>query len=89
MSDSIVNFRVDTDLKNAFELAAKKADQTISQMLRAYMRETVAQYMTTNAQGSLLEAKKPAKSTKVSTKAKKQPKSGVGGFMGKILERGM
>lgn len=53
MGEKIINFRVDEDLKNSFEIVAKSMDLTASQMLRAYMREKVAEYMKSKSQGSL------------------------------------
>lgn len=63
MTDKIINFRVDENLKNAFELIAKNNDLTTSQMLRAFMRDSVANYMKNNAQQSLL-VQQPAKQKK-------------------------
>lgn len=60
MNEKIINFRVDENLKNAFEMIAKNKDLTSSQMLRAFMRETVDEYMKENAQQSLL---KPSSTT--------------------------
>lgn len=37
----IINIRVENELKDAFEALAKQRDLTISQMIRAYMREQV------------------------------------------------
>lgn len=56
-----MTFRVDEDLKKAFEKVAEKADLTSSQMLRHFMRDVVDDYMKKNAQGSLLEQKKKGK----------------------------
>lgn len=67
MNEKIINFRVDENLKNAFEMIAKNKDLTSSQMLRAFMRETVDEYMKENAQQSLL---KPS-NTKSKTKTRK------------------
>jgi len=39
--ESNFTFRVDADLKAAFERAAKSMDQSASQLLRAYMRKVV------------------------------------------------
>lgn len=64
MSDKLITFRVDENLKNAFEMVAKNSDLNSSQMLRAFMRETVENYMKENRQVSLLENKKPAKDKK-------------------------
>lgn len=75
MTDTVMNFRVDQDLKNAFDMAARDMDLTSSQLLRHYMRKTVAEYMAANAQGSLIERKKPVGDAKAPTKAKKPAKS--------------
>lgn len=64
MSEKIINFRVEEDLKNAFELVARNSDLTSSQMLRAFMRETVEKYMKENAQRRLLEPEKKEKNNK-------------------------
>lgn len=64
MNESIVNFRVDTELKKAFEIAAKSEDMTSSQLLRRFMREKVENYMRSNAQGSLIEPVKKQNNTK-------------------------
>lgn len=66
MTDKVINFRIDEQTKTAFEMVAKNLDLTSSQMLRAYMREAVDNYMKNNAQQSLLakqpgQAKKPPK----------------------------
>lgn len=53
MTEKVVNFRVNEDLKNGFELVASSLDLTASQMLRAYMRDTVENYMRNNAQQKL------------------------------------
>lgn len=64
MNEKIINFRVDENLKNAFEMIAKTNDLTSSQMLRAFMRKTVDDYMKSNAQKSLLEPIKKQSNTK-------------------------
>ena len=64
MNEKIINFRVDEDLKNAFELVAKNNDLTSSQMLRAFMREVVDEYMKKNAQQSLLKPNNTTKTKK-------------------------
>lgn len=58
MGEKIVNFRVDEELKKGFDMVAANLDLTASQMLRAYMRETVADYMKNNAQQSLIPKSK-------------------------------
>lgn len=58
--ESTYTFRVDADLKRAFELAAKGQDQTGSQLLRAYMRD----YARKNAQADLIPVEvAPARKT--------------------------
>lgn len=46
----MIRARIDADLKQAFEDACKRNDQTASQVLRQLMRE----YVRKNAQGNLL-----------------------------------
>jgi predicted transcriptional regulator len=71
MADTVMNFRVDEDLKKAFDRVAKELDQSSSQMLRAFMRDTVKEYMRRNTQGELLEPLKQSGKGKVSPKEKK------------------
>jgi len=73
MNETVMNFRVDRDLKNAFDQVAKANDLTASQMLRHYMRNVVAIYMRESAQGDLLEPTH----TKATPKEKKRPKGSV------------
>lgn len=73
MAESIVNFRVDEDLKKAFEMVAKNEDLTSSQMLRGFMRWKVEQYMKKDAQKSLLSPQIKPSNTKA--KAKEEKKS--------------
>lgn len=77
MTNSVMNFRVEKELKDAFEIAAKSNDLTSSQLLRLLMRQTVADYMAKNAQGSLLDEKKPATNTPAKAKQKKRPTGSV------------
>jgi hypothetical protein len=69
-------FRIEKDLKKAFEMSAKDRDLTASQLIRKYIRHEVDQFMQKNAQGALeLEgnptppptAKKPAKGQKMAS----------------------
>ena len=53
MAETIINFRVDEELKKAFEMTAKSYDLTSSQMLISYMRYEVDKYMKNNAQQGL------------------------------------
>lgn len=46
-------FRIDADLKRAFDMAAKDLDRTASQMLRDYVRAVVAEHAKTHAQRTL------------------------------------
>jgi antitoxin component of RelBE/YafQ-DinJ toxin-antitoxin module len=71
MTEKIINFRVDENLKKGFEMVAKNLDLTSSQMLRAYMREAVENYLKNNAQQSLLakEPTRPKKETKSKQKS--------------------
>ncbi len=73
MTDTVMTFRVDTDLKKAFERILKEQDFTPSQVLRQHMRSIVAKYMQEHAQGDLL--REPL--GKVSTKEKKRPSGSV------------
>jgi hypothetical protein len=69
-------FRIEKDLKKAFEMSAKDRDLTASQLIRKYIRHEVDQFMQKNAQGALeLEGnptpqpttKKPAKGQKMAS----------------------
>lgn len=57
MKESLISFRVDEDLKKAFEKIAKEQDITSSQLLRMFMRDTIENYMKQNRQGDLLKGK--------------------------------
>lgn len=48
---ALLNIRIDTDLKKAFDAACANQDQTASQVLRAAIRD----YVKKHAQGSLLK----------------------------------
>lgn len=67
MTDKVINFRVDEDLKKGFEIVAKHNDLSASQMLRAFMRDCVENYMRQNNQLSLLN--EPVKREKVIQKS--------------------
>lgn len=58
MSEKIVNFRVDEKVKKEFEIIAASEDQTLSQMLRAYMRYVIDDYMIKNNQLEVKPVKK-------------------------------
>ena len=87
MTDSVMNFRVDSDLKKSFEMAAKGMDQTSSQLLRAFMRETVENYMKSGAQQSLIGEKKKVGDTKVPPRRKKQPKGSGNRLLDQLMKR--
>jgi antitoxin component of RelBE/YafQ-DinJ toxin-antitoxin module len=74
MTDKVINFRIDEATKTAFEMVAKNLDLTSSQMLRAYMREAVENYMKNNAQQSLLE-KRPERANKAAKQKNIKQKS--------------
>jgi len=72
-------FRIDKDLKTAFEHLAKQADQTVSQMLRKYIRWEVEKYAKEHAQKELfkpIERSKPEKKAPASPKPKKSQEGG-------------
>jgi hypothetical protein len=86
-----VIFRIETELKTAFERIAKERDLTTSQMLRAYIREEIADEAKKNSQGDLFRppaAPKPSGQPKPSTKTKKAPK-GVGSGLLQGLIKGV
>ncbi len=87
MSDTVMNIRLPSDLKKAFDLVAKELDLTSSQLLRHMMRDAVAQYMTRNAQGDLLGASKPSGHTKTPPKAKKQAKGSGNPLFDQLIKR--
>lgn len=45
MSDKLISFRVDEDIKKMFDLVAKEKDLTVSQMLRHFMTEEIAIFL--------------------------------------------
>jgi len=57
MTDSTFTFRVDEALKDAFNAAAKAQDRSAAQLLRAAMREFVAQHVATQAPEGWLATK--------------------------------
>lgn len=69
-------FRIDPDLKRAFEDAAKQMDRNASQLLRDYIRAFVQQHMARNAQQrlNLAPTSKPANAQDNTTRDK--PKKG-------------
>lgn len=44
MADEQINFRVDKDVKKAFDFMCKRNDTTASQLLRAFMRDQLKKY---------------------------------------------
>lgn len=87
MAETTINFRVDEELKRAFEMVAERNDLTSSQLLRRLMRDTVTQHMTTNAQGSLLEPPEAKPKAKPPKKAKNASYGTAKGVMGALLKR--
>lgn len=45
MSDKLISFRVDENLKKMFDVVAQQKDLTVSQMLRHFMAEEVVIFM--------------------------------------------
>lgn len=65
-------FRIDADLKKAFEMSAKARDLTASQLIRKYIRHEVDQFMQKNAQGALDLVDRPTPTPSVKKPAKGQ-----------------
>jgi len=84
MTDNKTNmiFRVETDLKTAFEIVAKEQDQTASQLLRRFMRFHVNKHYEEIARHSHTIAPQSTKSTTEAspttapTKTQQKPKKG-------------
>ena len=77
-------FRIDADLKRAFEAAAADKDQTASQMLRAYVRYEVQKYLA-KGQGDLFKEKEtptPKEAKKTPQKAQAKPVEGKSALLG-------
>jgi hypothetical protein len=92
MSEKTVSvvFRVDEDLKNAFERAAKARDRTVSQLLRDFMRHHVEWFSKNHAQGDLLEAATPSEATKpprTPPKKKNAPKPAGSSLLNALIQR--
>lgn len=71
-----VIFRIEKDLKTAFDRVAKDKDQTVSQLLRAYIRYTVESHAEKTAQKDLFQpsdAPKAQKAPKPPAKTGKAP----------------
>ena len=82
--ESKIIFRIDTELKRAFEAAAADRDQTASQMLRAYVRYEVEKYAA-KAQCDLFKAKPaptPKEAPKTPQKATAKPVEGKNALLG-------
>lgn len=76
MTETVLNFRVEKELKRAFEAVAESKDLTTSQMLRHFMRESVKEFMSKGgAQGDLLKPTTPKQKGRPREKAK--PKSPI------------
>ena len=81
--ETSIIFRIDRDIKIAFEQIAKEQDLTTSQMLRAYIRAEVAEKLAeTTAKPSEPEKRptpprKPKKATSAAASMLKQMKKGV------------
>lgn len=88
MTDTVMTFRVDSDLKKAFETAAKSTDLTSSQLLRSFMRETVATHMRANAQQELFSEKKQGRQPKASSSTKKPAKTSGNKLLDGLMKKG-
>lgn len=89
-SISIV-FRIEKDLKLAFDRIAKSKDLTVSQMLRGYIRDMIEYDAKKNAQNDLFrppEASKTSGQAKPSPKAKKPPLASREGLLGMFKKKG-
>ena len=78
-------FRIEKDLKTAFEKAAKDQDQNVSQLLRAFIRNTVENHAKKHNQPDLFDKKEnPAERPRAPNKPKKAPKSTAAGMFAKM-----
>ena len=80
-----VVFRIDQDLKIAFDRVAKDKDQTVSQLLRAYIRYAVESHAEKTAQKDLFrpsDAPKAPKVPKTTAKPAKPPMESKQGLLG-------
>lgn len=77
-------FRIEPELKKAFERVAREKDLTASQLLRSFVRETISQHASRTAQKDLFkpeptqkasEPTKPSAQPKPSAKQKKRPQN--------------
>lgn len=84
-------FRVEKDLKTAFERIAKEEDQTVSQILRKYMRWKVEKHMERNGikpTETTPEPPKPTEHTPTLKKAKKPPLESRDGLLSMFKKKG-
>lgn len=72
-TDKTMVFRIENDLKTAFERVAKDLDLTASQMLRSFIREAVEAHASKNSQKDLFRPSEEIKAPKASQKTKKPP----------------
>jgi hypothetical protein len=54
MADEKINFRVDAELKKAFDFVCRRNDTTSSQVLRGFMREQIRDYYRKYQQASFI-----------------------------------
>ena len=86
-----VVFRIDRDLKTAFELVAKAKDQTVSQLLRAYIRYEVERNTQKTAQKGIsqpLETIKEERQPRAAPKQKNPPIGSKSALMGMFKKKG-
>lgn len=88
MAETTMNFRIDEDLKRAFEAAAKEQDMTASQLIRRYIRMEVDKYMRQNSQKELLTHEKRKDGGKASARRKKQPSASGIPLLDGLMKKG-
>lgn len=93
MEESTVSvvFRIDRDLKTAFERVAKAKDQTVSQLLRAYIRYEVERNTQKTAQKDISrpsETIKEERQPRAAPKQKNPPIGSKSALMGMFKKKG-
>ena len=74
-----INFRVEKELKEEFEMAAMAMDRTTSQLFRDFMRQTVAEHRAASAQETPRSENKQVTKGAPKAKQKNAPKSVIPG----------
>lgn len=80
MADNETNiiFRIDRDLKNEFEAIAQASERTVSQYLRAFIKDTIAKHrqQTNRIAPESTNEKKAIPTTSTEQKTQPRPKKG-------------